>query len=148
MIATMVTYGSPEMVELDVQFTTDTIKTSRKPHPTAVPCGTECGMPVYEVPLDDVYTISVGGERVHTVRVPANDNGGTAFTIETLPDGTRHAYTEDGLFAMTQGKAGTRVTVRDDAQWSRFGWVVDGDRIGWSIGSGVFDSRRVVEPAR
>lgn len=144
----MVTYGSPEMVDLEVRCDVQTIKTERHPREVlmAVPLPEigPSGGRVWEVTTGHLYSVLVGGELVHELEHSVRDSE-PAITMTELPDGTRHMSTHDGRFAMTQGSAGTRVTLRDQAEWSRFGWHVEGDRIGWSIGSGVFDSRKVLQ---
>ncbi|QFP94449.1 hypothetical protein SEA_KEITABEAR_7 [Gordonia phage Keitabear] len=147
MNTTMVTYGSPEMVDVEVTATVRTIKTRARPQDESRIVDRFFDPVViegFEVKVGDTYRIRVGGQFVHEFDHDVDDTD-SPFTMAELPDGTRHMSTRDGLFAMTQGRAGTRVTLRDQAEWSRFGWHVEGDRVGWAIGSGVFDSRKVLQ---
>ncbi|AYR02900.1 hypothetical protein KNU20_gp06 [Gordonia phage Geodirt] len=147
MSTAMVTYGSPEMVDLEVTTTLRTVKTRAEPQDERRIVGRVLDPVVgtaFEVRIGHTYRFAVGGEVVHEMDV---DEGvpATVYATKSLPDGSQLMWTHDGRFAMTQGRAGTRVTLRDQAEWSRFGWVVEGDRVGWSIGSGVFDFRKVLQ---
>ncbi|UVT31807.1 hypothetical protein SEA_KEWPIEDOLL_7 [Gordonia phage Kewpiedoll] len=144
---TMVTYGSPEMVDVGVSASDMTERTRAEPQDERRIVGRILDPIVgtaFEVLTGYRYKFSVGGEHVHTFEHYIGDTR-DAYTVVELPDGSRYFATGDGRFAAHQGRAGTRVTLLDEAEWSRFGWHVEGDRVGWSIGSGVFDSRKVLQ---
>ncbi|UAJ15674.1 hypothetical protein SEA_BADDON_6 [Gordonia phage Baddon] len=147
MSTTMVTYGSPEMVAVGVSATDMTEKTRAEPQDAGLIFGRVPDPIVgtaFEVLIGYRYKFSVGGEQVHEFEHYLAETR-DAYTVAELPDGSRYFATGDGLFAAHQGRAGTRVTLRDEGEWSRFGWHVEGDRVGWAIGSGVFDSRKVLQ---
>ena len=149
---TMVTYSTREAADVEVSTTMMTMRTERKPSDTArlVSLAPEYigGRDVFEVHVGDRYYIAVAGEVVHESE-HALDDRRPALHVTELPDGSRHVWTTDGLFAAWIGSRGRglRVTLRDDAEWSRFDRVMSSDRVGWAIGSAVFHRRDVLRVA-
>lgn len=141
----MVTYSTDERVDVEVSTTMMTMRTSRRPSDPTRVIGLptyEAGVEVWEVWTGDRYRIAIGGEVVHECETYLG--GPPAAGVADLPDGSQVVWTLDGQFAVwipRYPQRGLRVTLRDDAEWSRFGMVVEGDRAGHAIGSAVFPRR-------
>lgn len=144
----MVTYSTRERTDVEVVTTMMTVKVLTPPSdPSRVVGFGPNADGSYEVHIGDRYKLYVAGEFVHELEVLYTDTEG--MHLVELPDGSRHVWTGDGLFAAWIGPRGRglRFTLRDAVEWPRFGFVFDGDRAGWAVGSAIFESRHVLRVA-
>lgn len=142
----MVTYSTDERVDVEVSTTMMTMRTNRQPSDPTRVIGLptyEAGVEVWEVWTGDRYRIAIGGEVVYECEAVLGAPR-PALGMTELPDGSKVVRSLDGQFAVwipRYPQRGLRVTLRDDAEWSRFGYVIEGDRAGHAIGSAVFPRR-------